>query len=290
MPVGVSVIVPNRDCALVGRTVEAVAAQKPAPIEIVVVGSDAPGALPRAEPVRFIESEGPLNAGEARNLGVERARGDLLVFTDADCAPRPGWLARLADGLERAPVVGGAVTFDLEANRWAVADNIASFHDLLADRPAEVDSRGAIGTLNLAVRRDAWAAVGGFDPELATSEDFDWVLRARAAGLATAFDPRALVEHAAVRASRAEVEGHAAWYGRHFPRFRARHPGVFDRGPTWRHRALFVAAAPLKARLQARRIFARHPRLAAARERAHEGVVAFYRAWYRAVAGAWDDV
>ena len=290
MSVGVSVIIPNRDCALVGRTVEAVAAQRPAPLEIVVVGTDAPGAVPRAESVRFIHTDEPLNAGEARNRGVEEARGELLAFTDADCAPRPGWLRRLSGALGRRPVVGGAVTFELDANRWAVADNIASFHDLLADRAAADDTTGPLGTLNLAARRDVWETVGPFDAALETSEDFDWVLRARAKGVATAFDPRALVEHAAVRSSRAELEGHAAWYGRHFPRFRARHPGVFDRGPTWRHRALFRAAAPLKARVQARRIFGRHPQLAAAREAAFAGVVAFYRAWYRAVAEAWHDV
>ncbi len=289
MSAAVSVIIPNRDCELVGRTVAAVASQEPPPAEIVVVGSDAPGAVPRRPGVRFVAAGAPLNAGAARSLGVSRARGDHLLFTDADCAPRPGWLARLSRGLDHRPVVGGAVTFDLAANRWAVADNIASFHDLLADRPAEDDTRRPLGTLNLAVRRDAWEAVGPFDPDLETSEDFDWILRARAAGHQTAFDPRALVEHAAVRTSRAELEGHAAWYGRHFPRFRARHPGVFDRGPTWRHRGLFLAAAPLKARLQARRIFRRHPMLAAARARSLAGVVAFYRAWYRAVATAWHD-
>lgn len=290
MSVAVSVIVPNRDCPLAGRAVAALAAQRPAPHEILVVGTDTPRVVPRSGPVRFLESDRPLTAGEARNRGVAAARGDYLLFTDADCEPAPDWLERLRATLDRAPVAGGAVTFDLDANRWAVADNIASFHDLLADRPAEESTRRPLGTLNFGVRRDAWERVGVFDPELATSEDYDWVLRARAAGLVTAFVPAALVRHAAVRGSREELEGHAAWYGRHFPRFRARHPGVFDRGPTWRHRQLFRAAAPLKARLQARRIFQRHPSLARARQMAESGVVAFYRAWYRAVAAAWNDV
>ena len=290
MSVAVSVIVPNRDCPLAGRAVASLAAQRPAPDEILVVGTDAPRVVPRNGTVRFLESERPLTAGEARNRGVAAARGDYLLFTDADCEPAPGWLERLCAALDRVPVAGGAVTFDLDANRWAVADNIASFHDLLADRPAEENTHGPMGTLNLGVRGDAWETVGVFDPALATSEDYDWVLRARAAGLATAFDPAALVRHAAVRGSRRELEEHAAWYGRHFPRFRARHPGVFDRGPTWRYLQLFRAAAPLKARLQARRIFRRHPSLAGARRMAESGVVAFYRAWYRAVAAAWNDV
>ena len=147
-----------------------------------------------------------------------------------------------------------------------------------------------MGSLNLGVRRQAWDLVGPFDEELITSEDFDWILRARALDLEVWFEPGAQVEHADVRADRRALEQHAAWYGRHFHAFRRKHPQVFDSGPTWRHRGLFVAAAPFKARLQARRIFARHPSLAAARPAAFGGVVAFYRAWYRAVAAAWNDV
>ena len=285
----VSVIIPNRDCPLVGRTLTALAGQSRAPHEILVVGSDRPGAVEPGGVVRFIEAPEPLGAGEARNRGVSASSGDLLLFTDADCAPRGDWVETLAAALGETGVAGGAAAFALDGNRWAVADNIASFHELLPDRPPERDSVRPLGTLNLGVRRGTWDRVGPFDVELETSEDFDWVLRARAAGEQTAFAPRAIVEHAAIRRSRREVEEHAAWYGRHFPRFRRRHPGVFDSGPTWRSRALFVAAAPLKARLAARRIFRRHPMLTPARHQAFAGVVVFFRAWYRAVAASWHD-
>lgn len=214
----------------------------------------------------------------------------LLLFTDADCRPLPGWVERMAAALEHSPVVGGAVTFPrapAETSVWALADNIASFHDLLADRPAEQDTRGAIGSLNLAVRREAWNRVGPFDESLPTSEDFDWVLRARKAGLATAFVPDAVVEHAAVRASRHDLEAHAAWYGRHFHRFRTLHPGVFDSGPTWRSKARLRLTAPLKAMTGTLSIFLRHPSLRGC-WRAFSGVVAFRRAWYRAVIAGWE--
>jgi len=285
----VSVIIPNRDCPLVGRTVRALAAQTRRPDEVLVVGSDWPGALGDRSLVRFLEVSQPLGAGEARNRGVAAATGDLLLFTDADCVPRSDWVEMLVSALTESAVAGGAASFDLEANRWAVSDNIASFHELLCDRPAEPDTAQPLGTLNLGVRREAWERVGPFDAELQTSEDFDWFLRARAAGVRTAFEPQAVVEHAAVRSSRRDVEEHATWYGSHFPHFRRRHPGVFDRGPTWRNRFLFLAAAPLKAWLGARRIFRDHPMLAPARETAFGGIVVFYRAWYRAVAAAWND-
>jgi GT2 family glycosyltransferase len=287
----VSVVIPDLDSPLAGATLAALAAQGvPNPeVEIVVVGQDGPGQVPRDGSVRFLSTPERLNPAAARNRGVAAARGGLLLFTDADCRPAAGWVERLRAALAVSPVAGGAVTFSRRARgeaRWALADNIASFHPLLADRRPERDSRGPLGSLNLGVRRTAWERVGPFDEALPTSEDHDWVLRARAAGLATAFVPDAVVEHAAVRATRREVEAHAAWYGQHFHDFLARHPGVFGSGPTWRHRRLLAAAAPCKAVTGALQIFLRHPSLLPC-WRAFPGVVAFRRAWYRAVLAGW---
>ncbi len=288
-----SILIPNLDSPLVDRTLAALAEQgAPGPgIEVLVVGRDAPSLVPRGSTVRFLETAERLSPAAARNRAVAAPQGARLLLTDADCRPLPGWIDKLSAALEESPVAGGGVTFPRDpaaTSVWALADNIASFHELLTDRPAERKTHGAIGSLNLAMRRDAWDAVGPFDESLPTSEDFDWILRARRAGLATAFVPDAVVKHAAVRRSRAELEGHAAWYGRHFQRFRTLHPGVFDRGPTWRSKAVLRAAAPLKAVTGAMAIFRKHPSLRGC-WRAFPGVVAFRRAWYRAVLEGWEE-
>jgi len=286
VPPSLSVVVPSLDSPWLGETLAALAATgAPSPTaEVLVVGCDRQGRVPRDGSIHFLESPIPLSPAAARNRGVAAARGEKILFTDADCRPRPGWIASLSTALDTAPVAGGAVTFSLTADSWAVADNIASFHELLTDRPAEADTAGPLGSLNLAVTRSAWDRVGPFDEALVTSEDVDWVLRARAAGLATAFVPEALVEHAPVRRDRRELVAHATWYGTHFEAFRRRHPGVFDAGPTWRSRRRLAAAAPLKAVSSATAIFLRHPTLP---WRFLPGVVVFKRAWYRAVLAGW---
>jgi GT2 family glycosyltransferase len=288
---GVSVLIPDLDSPLVDRTLAALAGQgAPGPgVEVVVVGRDAPGKVPRDGAIRFVETAERLNPAAARNRAVAAARGTRLLFVDADCRPAPGWVAALAAALDRSPVAGGAVDFPRfrrGGNRWALADNIASFHELLPDRPAETDSRRPLGSLNLAVRRDAWEKVGPFDEELPTSEDHDWVLRARRLDLATAFVPAALVEHAAVRTSRRALVEHATWYGAHFHAFRARHPEAFATGPTWASRRRLAWAAPVKAVTGSLALFLHHPSLAGCLP-ALPGVIAFRRAWYRSVLASW---
>lgn len=303
-------VIPNLDSPWVGATLAALLPQvggshppipsasppppgepptEPVSAEVLIVGRDRHRLVPRGDEdpggvLRFLVTPEPLSPAAARNLGVTRARGEKVLFTDADCFPRPGWLQHLAKALDRSPVAGGAVTFSLEAGYWAVADNIASFHELLADRPAEATTEGALGSLNLGVTRGAWERVGPFDEGLTTSEDFDWVLRARREGLATAFEPRALVEHAPVRGDRAALVAHARWYGRHFHQFRRRHPEALATGPSWASRRRLALLAPLKAWSSAVAVFRRHPQLP---WRHLPGVVLFKWVWYRAVLAGW---
>ena len=70
-------------------------------VEVLVVGRDEPGLVPRSADIRLLETPSPVPPATARNLGVAEARGDAFLFTDADCRPRPGWLTHLAAALER---------------------------------------------------------------------------------------------------------------------------------------------------------------------------------------------
>lgn len=285
-----SIVIPNLDSPLVDQTLAALSTQSldPASLEILVVGRDQPGLVPRGGGVRLIESDQPLGPGAARNLGVREAAADTILFTDADCRPDERWAELLVAALDHSPVAGGSVRFSLTGNRWAVADNIASFHQLLADRPATASPSQPVGSLNMAVRREAWNTVGPFDERLVTSEDYDWILRARASQMGVFFEPAAVVEHADVRADRAALERHAAWYGQHFRAFCRKHPGVFATGPTWRSRRRLAMTYRLKSWTAGLRIFLDHPQLRPA-WRTLPAVVLFRQAWYRTILEHWQE-
>jgi glycosyltransferase involved in cell wall biosynthesis len=196
--VKVSVVVPARDAAAtLGRTLDALAAQTldGGEYEVIVVddGSrDGTAALARGArgPVTLIEAprEG---AAHARNRGAAAARADVLAFTDADCAPAPGWLAAGLEALRCADLVQGAV-----APEPGVP--LGPF-----DRSLWVDGEtGLFETANLFVTRAAFERAGGFEDWIDTggekllAEDVWFGWRAVRSGARTRFAAHALVHHA----------------------------------------------------------------------------------------------
>lgn len=98
----VSVVVPTHDrLESLRRTVKALQHQVTAVVwELVVVddGSDPAlngDLLPRLDLTRIVRTEGGGPAA-ARNAGIAAARGDVVLFTDDDTEPAPGWIEAAA--------------------------------------------------------------------------------------------------------------------------------------------------------------------------------------------------
>jgi glycosyltransferase involved in cell wall biosynthesis len=130
-----------------------------------------------------------VRVGAVRNAGVRHARGGVLSFLDADCLVGPDYLRRAEAALARS---GCAVT----GSRYALPDRPhwieRSWDALHAGR-----GDGAVPYINagnLVVRREAFEAVGGFDPALESGEDAELCARLRRAGycLSQAGDVRAV--------------------------------------------------------------------------------------------------
>jgi histidinol-phosphate phosphatase family protein len=112
----------------------------------------------------------------ARNRGWRQSDAEWVVFLDDDVVPEPDWLDRLADDLARPAIDAsqGRIRVPLPAGRRATdwERNVAGLET----------ARWA--TADLAVRRSALAAVGGFDERFprAYREDADLALRLLASG------------------------------------------------------------------------------------------------------------
>ena len=136
------------------------------------------------------------NAGPAaaRNTGARLASGDFLVYTDADCVPNADWLSQLVGAFEDGVVaVGGTYAIANSTSRLArvVQAEIAQRHRRFR---GDVDF---LGSFNVAFRRDAFEAVGGFDESYlqASGEDNDLAYRLHDEGGRMIFNPDAVVAH-----------------------------------------------------------------------------------------------
>ena len=180
----ISVVVPvhNGMPWLEDQLVALVAQQCPEPWEVVIAdngSTDRSAAFARDwaddhENFRLVDASTVEGAPAARNAGVQAAAGELLVFCDADDVVQPGWLASFAKALDEVDVVAGVFDF------WSLNGLRTS-----PDQPASMRQLGFLPAglgANLAVRRQAFEAVGGFAEELLVGEDIDLCWRLQLAG------------------------------------------------------------------------------------------------------------
>ena len=103
----VSVLVRSMDRPALEATLDSVAIQTYANIEIVVVAASAEHrALPQnwgGMPLRLVKGAGPLHRSEAANLALDRARGEYVAFLDDDDFIDPGHVAGLVAHLRAHP-------------------------------------------------------------------------------------------------------------------------------------------------------------------------------------------
>lgn len=211
----VSVIVLNYDKSLL--TLQALymldAYTEPGQIETIVVDNgsrpEAFATLARhAHGATLVRLDVNRGFGEANNIGVEHAHGQLLVFLNNDAFVRPGWLAPLRAAIEADPRVGAVGAKLLypdgrlqEAGAMISACGTAVQRGKHLDpsvsafnNPGPVDYCSAAA---LMVRADAFRTVLGFDLcwDPAYYEDADLCLKLRTIGLATVYAPGAEVVH-----------------------------------------------------------------------------------------------
>lgn len=146
----------------------------------------------------LVRSERP-GLSRARNLGVAASDAALVAFTDDDCRPQVGWLDALVGGFDdtRVGVVAGRVVAE-----DAGGLTVTTMTDPRAQRlDGSSDPIDFIHGANMAFRREALVASGGFDELLGAGgrfragEDHDMAFRVLAAGWSGRYEPSAVVAH-----------------------------------------------------------------------------------------------
>jgi len=189
----ISVIIPTLNDTLIAQVVDRVCAEVDKSSEVIVVGRDDNRRIPRNSLVHFIETDHPVGASEARNIGIGAAKGEWLLFVDSDCFVLPGWFERLTARLSSGEMVVGGGVLSPTDDYWMLVYNISMFHEFLVG--ASAGHKAYLPTLNLGVRREVVDQVGLMDARLPRGQDMDWTIRMALSGYRLCFEPRAVVEH-----------------------------------------------------------------------------------------------
>jgi len=183
-----SVVVPaHNEADVLGRTLGSLSAQDfPGAVEVLVVDNgsvDSTAQVARAAGVR-VEAEPVLGVCSARQRGTDRARGQIVVSTDADTVHPPDWLTRIDAAFCADPdlvAVAGPCRYEDPPGWAAVLPRLGFAAVALAHRMT--GRVGYVTATNVAFRREGFP---GYDTSLTQGGDeVDLLRRLRRQGRVT---------------------------------------------------------------------------------------------------------
>lgn len=193
----VSVIIPSYESQATARaTLESLRKQSFRDFETILVDSSQSEAVEHIAgnfpEVRFHRARQRLLPHEARNVGRQLARGDLLLFTDPDIVASPDWIEKLvlAHAVAAEPVAGAVAS--VQRNWLGVGIHLAKFDLWLPGGEARAVPIAA--SVNFLCPRDLLEEAGGFNgTEMIGDTLLSWELIQR--GHRLRFAPDAIVYH-----------------------------------------------------------------------------------------------
>jgi GT2 family glycosyltransferase len=188
-------------CGQIERCLDALLHSDFAPLEIIVVddeSTDETAATCEAKGVEVVRLARRLGPGGARNVGSERARGEILLFVDADVVAAPDTVLRVASLFAQEPEVGAVFgSYDAEPDDTGFFSQYKNLYHHFTHQSGNRDASTFWAGCG-AVRRTLFLEVGGFDAarySYPSVEDIELGYRLRAAGHRIVLDRDIQVKH-----------------------------------------------------------------------------------------------
>jgi glycosyltransferase involved in cell wall biosynthesis len=163
--------------------------------------------------LRLVDASGRRGQAHARNAGARVARGDALLFCDADDEVAPGWLAAMDEALAEQDFVASRYDTEKLNPDWVRRIHANPQKDGLNEYtyPRYLPHAGGGG---LGIRRALHLEIGGFDESLPALEDTDYCWRLQLAGVSLEFVPGAVV-HVRYRSTLSGIFRQGLAFGRY---------------------------------------------------------------------------
>jgi GT2 family glycosyltransferase len=210
-----SFIIPVRDdAARLARCLRSIAANDRSAAQVRTVVADNGSSDGSADVARSagatVLSLPSLRVSALRNRAAAAAAGDILAFVDADHEIAPTWITAAADVFNDPHVAAtGALYTPPPDGTWT-----QRMFGVLRGRTIGHSDAAWLGSGNLAVRREVFEQVRGFDETLETCEDVDLCQRIRQAGHRVVADERLASIHSGDPKSLRELFLSERWRGR----------------------------------------------------------------------------
>jgi len=205
-PPYISVIVPAYNCSeTITQCIESLLALNYSNYEIIIVddgSTDDTYDICRSydDRIRLIQTS---NGGpsRAKNIGVKKAKGDIVAFTDSDCVAHEQWLNELNRGFSDDLVGGVGGNQVSPSDESHIGKTIHETLSILGFATSYMKHYSSMTTTqhnpscNSAYRKKCFEEADGFDESLWPGEDVDLDYRLMQSGYTLIRNPEALVGH-----------------------------------------------------------------------------------------------